>query len=456
MTRFSISDLEIDNFRAVEHLEVPLHPELNVLLGDNGAGKSSLLDALSLMISRIFPSCDYQPRIKPLPFRLGDARVSSEMNRRGQWESVRCRESRIACKIGDIQLQMVRHHQSERVAVTGVGELVQMLEACRSAGELIPMFAHYGPHRGAEQGERKRFGRRKIDSSKPYAAYINALCPSLDFESFLDWFRETESAELRQQRKDKGYTDLELQVVRKALELFFERSEMHFTDPRFENNPMRFVMTCVNPDGSSLDLEFDQLSDGYRGMIALVADFARRLAILNRCCREGLDPLEGPGVLMIDEIDAHLHPKWQYRVLEDLHRTFPNVQLVVTTHSPEVVCSTPKDSVFILHHDADGVTVSQPDQQTQANYPTAIAEDVMGVPDMLAQQVPYQDYLRCLAAIAEGQEETEAFNDLFQSVLNHYGEGHDIVRELRARLEGQKRRRSLIERLRKESSREAH
>ena len=66
------------------------------------------------------------------------------------------------------------------------------------------------------------------------------------------------------------------------------------------------------------------------------------------------------------------------------------------------------------------------------------------------------DYLRCLAAIAEGQEETEAFNDLFQSVLNHYGEGHDIVRELRARLEGQKRRRSLIERLRKESSREAH
>ena len=278
----------------------------------------------------------------------------------------------------------------------------------------------------------------------------------MDFESFLDWFRETESAELRQQRKDKGYTDLELQVVRKALELFFERSEMHFTDPRFENNPMRFVMTCVNPDGSSLDLEFDQLSDGYRGMIALVADFARRLAILNRCCREGLNPLEGPGVLMIDEIDAHLHPKWQYRVLQDLHHTFPNVQLVVTTHSPEVVCSTPKESVFILHHDADGVTVSQPDQQTQANYLTAIAEDVMGVPDVLAQQEPYQDYLRCLAAIAEGQEETEAFNDLFQSVLNHYGEGHDIVRELRARLEGQKRRCSLIERLRKESSREAH
>ena len=87
------------------------------------------------------------------------------------------------------------------------------------------------------------------------------------------------------------------------------------------------------------EVRIEQMSDGYRIMIAMIADIAARMAESNpspEC--SGLDnPLNTPGIVFIDEIDLHLHPMWQRKVLKQLHNIFPNVQFIVTTHSPNVV-----------------------------------------------------------------------------------------------------------------------
>ena len=117
----------------------------------------------------------------------------------------------------------------------------------------------------------------------------------------------------------------ELAAVRRALSRFLPE----FSDWKIRRTPLRME---VKKDGEALSV--DQLSDGEKCMIALVGDLARRLVIANP---EQEDPLLGNGIVLVDEIELHLHPEWQKSVLPRLLQTFPNVQFVVTTHSPLVL-----------------------------------------------------------------------------------------------------------------------
>lgn len=111
------------------------------------------------------------------------------------------------------------------------------------------------------------------------------------------------------------------------------------------NDPFGTVLgrLTIEKDGSPLYL--DQLSDGERRLILLVGDVARRMAILNPHLD---DPTSSPGVLLADEIDLHLHPGWQRRVMPALRAAFPKVQLMVTTHSPQVLASVPSEAVVMM------------------------------------------------------------------------------------------------------------
>lgn len=458
-----ISKIKLVNFRLFEKAELELHPKLCVLLGDNGSGKTAILDALSMLISGIFPYCDYQPRIKAIPYALHNFRTWSAPLR-GKERLVRADMSCIAGimihpgKDGDEEYAEWMVQSAGQKISTGMGRSIPLTKVDIAnaynlrveTGQGIPAFAYYGPHRGAKQGDRKRFGRKKINYTNPFSAYINSLEPSLDFDAFLDWFSEEEASELREQRKNKQYICKELDAVRKAIVQVFSNAERRCSDPRFETNPKRFVMTETSASGKPLELNFDQLSDGYRGMIALVADFARRLAITNQYTEA--DPLLGEGVLIIDEIDAHLHPRWQYRVIDDLRRTFPNVQLIVTTHSPEVVSSVDKDSVYILNAEEGYLQEEHPEHQTAANYPEEIAATVMDVPETIRNHPAFKAYLYCLAAIQSGDVDSPRFIEERKKVISHYGENHPLTREIDVQYEGLSRKKTLLAKLKGKTS----
>lgn len=451
----SISWLKFVNFRAFREAEMQLQPDLCVFLGNNGSGKTSVLDALSIIISRVFPHCEYVPKLISLPYKAQNIR---------QWnEVVRGRHVLTYADTGGIVGVMSgsrKNDSSEFVCALSAGKKISTGEElpalaaetiaayfneARFSLEGVPAFAHYGPHRGAMQGDRKRFSRRRVNGTSPFAAYINALHPSLDFEAFLDWFNEEEASELREQRRNRDYVSKELNAVREALERVFSNTDMKMSNPRFENNPKRFVVTQTQENGESVELVFDQLSDGYRGMIALVADFARRLAIANQYA-EG-NPLDGGGILMIDEVDAHLHPKWQYRVIDDLQRTFPNVQLIVTTHSAEVVSMVDAKNVYILDSEDGILEERHPEQQTQGYYPEDIAGMVMDAPNHVGEHPAYQAYLRCLTAIQKDVADTDAYRAAFEEVRSHYHDNHPLVQELQNRLEGLQRKKNLLAKL---------
>jgi predicted ATP-binding protein involved in virulence len=143
-------------------------------------------------------------------------------------------------------------------------------------------------------------------------------------------------------------------------------------------------------------LELSQLSDGYRNLLALVLDFARRLA---QAHPNWPNPLEAPGILLIDEVELHLHPKWQQTIITDLHAVFPNTQIIVTTHSPYVVTTVESRCVHI----AENAVIRPCPAPTYGARVSDVVAEVMGVPNQRPPNNPTaQKIANLFKAIDEG------------------------------------------------------
>lgn len=198
-------------------------------------------------------------------------------------------------------------------------------------------------------------------------AYDQALTGGrIDFKGFFEWFRNREDLENELRRDNPSYRDKQLEAVRGAISSL----QPDFSDLRVERSPLRMT---VKKQGQQLIV--NQLSDGEKCLLALVGDLARRLAIAN----PGLsDPLQGNGVVLIDEIELHLHPKWQRQIIPALTRTFPNCQFIITTHSPQVLSHVKPDSIYLLEATPEGIVTEQPENSFGRDS-NQILEDLMGV-----------------------------------------------------------------------------
>ena len=194
--------------------------------------------------------------------------------------------------------------------------------------ESVPIIAYYSVNRSVVDVPLRI---KKRHDSQVLSAYDDAFDKAADFRRFFEWFRECEDVE-NERIADTLMTggvpylaNNELAAVRTALGQFLPE----FSDWRIRRTPLRME---VKKGGASLCI--DQLSDGEKCVIALVGDLARRLVVAN----PNLDnPLLGGGIVLVDEVELHLHPEWQKSILPRLLQSFPNVQFVVTTHSPIVL-----------------------------------------------------------------------------------------------------------------------
>jgi predicted ATP-binding protein involved in virulence len=203
------------------------------------------------------------------------------------------------------------------------------------------------------------------------SAYEIALDPQVNYRTFFEWFRNLEDIENEQYRslylEKQTNVDLQgipqLDVIRRVIEQF-----TGFKKITIQRNPHRMQL---EKDGEILGVE--QLSEGERDLFALVGDLARRLAIANPVLE---NPLKGEGIVLIDEIELHLHPKWQKEVIGKLSSTFPNVQFIITTHSPQVLSEAERNSVILLYR-KDGEIVHTTIEQSKGLSSNEILEEIM-------------------------------------------------------------------------------
>ncbi len=353
-----IETVRIENFRGIRDLTIELDEHVTVFFGINAAGKTTLLDALAIGLGAYVTRI---PKAKGLSFRKhGDIRIPWKTQ--PEWHEkrgVECPYARVTltCQNGLMWDTHKLRWAGDRVDSPLIG-VKQLHEACdpliratleaggdtATAVEALPLVAAYGTERAVVS-----VPLRKRDFKEDFQR-LNALDESLKtstrFKSVFEWFvmAEDEERRERERRKDFDYRHPPLEWVRGAV----ARAGLRCHRPRIEIKPnLRMMVDLEHADGSSEEIDIAALSDGYRTHFALVVDIARRMVQLNPSddLTSSDHGTNTEAVILIDEIDLHLDPTWQARVVKGLRDAFPRAQLILTTHSEQVIGSVPATSV---------------------------------------------------------------------------------------------------------------
>lgn len=342
-----IDSLSVKNLRLFgddeQTIQFDSSKNITLLLGDNGAGKTSLLYGCSILLSQFykhFPSCSTKT------FTEVDVRNISN-SRKADYLYAGIKLKIDSNNTESIAINMFKKGNSTKNTLSSelkaISDYSLEVKTKLDNGEQValPIIAYYGTERGQIKPVERR--RNFNDIFPRWEVYkSDSLESATDFKRFFTWFERNEDLERREQIRQlkatgtSSYSSHVLNAVRIALNKLFPD---YLQNPRVETSPLRFVMDNITEPDNPIEQRLEKMSDGYRITIALVADIASRLAEANPSEEvSGLkDPLNAQGVVMIDEIDLHLHPKLQREILRRLSEIFPNVQFIVTTHSPNVV-----------------------------------------------------------------------------------------------------------------------
>jgi predicted ATP-binding protein involved in virulence len=333
---FRFKNLTLDQFRCFEHLELLLEDDLTLLFAENGGGKTAILTALAMGLA----DAAFQ-RGAPRALKLDAQRDARNvtLDERGRREPAGPCTLAWTAKLGDEQTvtwSTTANPASNR-RTSDHGAVLAAIEKVRVPGARWPLFAFYGVD---------RMGRGKA-STKPaptrpdrWEGYANALDPAQDDSALLTWLLEEILADTVRRQNNEAERFLATAVMDTVAKATPGVTRAWY-DPKERSPVVRFETGEV--------ATWKELSDGFHVYLALVTDLARRAVMLNE--QDGGDaPSVVEGVVLIDEIDLHLHPRWQRVVLDGLRRIFPRLQFVVTTHSPQVLSSALNRQVRLVRN----------------------------------------------------------------------------------------------------------
>lgn len=395
-----IDEIRIQNFKGFKDQSFRFHPQFNLVIGVNGSGKTALLDAASVVMG-VFANDLIRSQDQRKEIELHDVRVAAvEVNNAWRFEPIfPSRVTAISDVFGN-SYNLGREKSSERLGARIIDKALfeQIPKGIQAVEDghwiTYPLLAFYECARlwwestnllSATQAAQLQLSRRH--------AYHDCLYTSVNIEAFLNWIISQTIEHLATNPQSNGIKTNrvnELSIVNQAIKNCLEGA----VEVRYD---LAQKMVVVDFEGRG-PVPFRNLSDGQRVLLAMVGDIARRATILNPHLGEKV-LLETPGVVLVDELDLHLHPKWQRRVIEDLRRTFPKIQFICTTHSPFLIQSlrSPEELISL-----DEVEASSLDNRGIEE----IAVEVMGVDDLEFSQ-RYKDMLEAAKAYLDDLDQAD-------------------------------------------------
>lgn len=447
-----LEKVKIENFRCFKNLELEFCLDRNsgkqdskfnttILVASNGQGKTAILEALVYLLGAFiarFPKVSV-PRINDSDYR-------------DEWRSTLIPEKFIkkprasymglfgegyfsvgndckACNMvkWDILKKRDNSRQTESqipkvIGTREINEYADFFIDHYNMGKLIsmPVVAYYNTERAVirNKPERRR-GFQKVFNR--YDAYVGALDNGLNYKKTIEWFCFLEHKKLQEMEKvrDWDYQTLEY----KTIQLAVEKMLPGFSNLHTVSNPLDLAVDIKDDCGEFKTCRIDtQLSDGYKIVLVLVLDLVARILEANSCI-ENITPeelLHTRGIVLIDEVDLHLHPSWQQRIIGDLQRTFPNIQFIVTTHSPQVISSVPKECVRIISNGA----IVPFNTQTQGVESQMILAEIFGT-SSVPENDPWVVLLNKYANLeALGQADTADARDIYVRLVEHFGSNY--------------------------------
>lgn len=377
-----INHITIQNFRCFESFEAKFHKELTVIVGNNGSGKSTLLDAVSIAVGTFLAGFDGMSS-------PGIAKDDA-LNKCYDMGSVVELQPQFPVSIGasgivagtSIAWKRELRSAEGKTTVVDAKEMTAVSTALQSQvrnGEkpLLPLISYYGTGRLWAQKREKKSS--ELMSFNRQMGYVDCLDAASNEKMMRKWFEK-----MTLQSATNGTPTPELIAVKSAIVQCFQGiTGFDDVDVQFNLDTHELDILYRNEGSERERYPMKELSDGYKNTLSMVADIAYRMAVLNPWL---LDQVlsETTGIVLIDEIDLHLHPQWQQRIIGDLRTIFPKVQFIVSTHAPLVINSVKKENLLILTDQQ----ASEPQNEIFGRDANAILNSIMGVnerPDKIKQ-----------------------------------------------------------------------
>ena len=366
-----------------------------MVVATNGAGKTALLDAVGIALGPFIGAFDesvgkhfHATDIRQTAIR---STASKEMEYAADGvglEATGCFQfNGVGKDVGAEDVTWSRRLTGPVKTKTTIKEAKKLIDygkrlqaAVRTPGTnvVLPLVAYYGTGRLWQQ---KKLTRGKLTRTSRTIGYRDCLDPASSFKSFVEWFAywndniSREHTAARKQGRDYEPTEFDGYVssVIRAVNLCLAPAGWKNID----YSPALQELVAKHDEHGELPISL--LSDGIRNMIGMIADIAFRATKLNG--HLGAKAAEQtPGVVLIDEVDMHLHPSWQQTVLQSLTKAFPELQFIVTTHSPQVLSTVSRESIRVIECDDLGCRANPPDFSPLAPFTAPMPEEYQNMP----------------------------------------------------------------------------
>ena len=377
-----LKNIRISNYRCFKEAEIDFDEHITLVVGKNGAGKTAILDAVAVSASTFLLGIDGGVSRSILK---DDARyefhdLNGTIDPQHQFpvsiESIGdCLNRQNVKWIRSLNSESGKTTIKDASELTGLAKKAQKQIMMGDKELVLPLISYYGTGRLYAQKKEKR-NMKSLTEFKRQVGYVDCMAAESNDKLMLNWF-QTQTLKSLQKQQKTGVLEkpLLLKTIEKAICISFERvSGARNASLSFDIDTHRLILEFETAEGVMQKFAMDEMSDGYKNTLSMIGDIAYRMAVLNPTL--GDQVLEKtPGVVLIDEIDLHLHPQWQQTILSDLHAIFPEVQFIVSSHAPAVINSIPREQIRILDHGE----IYMPAAQTYGRDANSILREVMNV-----------------------------------------------------------------------------
>ncbi|WP_373398381.1 AAA family ATPase [Algoriphagus halophilus] len=337
-----IKTLELTNVRGFTHAKLEFQPGFNLIVGINGVGKTTVLETLRVSLTHILKEIK-SPIIKSESFKKSDININTNQLHVNTSFKLDDKDydfiySKSAKNFTTISTEQKKRTKESTANIREEGitleDITEFKPEIKRTSKIPELGLFFSTRRSLLVSQTSK----AVKSGLLYAAaYVDALSETRAFnvKMFAEWFKVRKELA----KGTPNHTKI-IKLIEQTIYTFLPGfSDLDLVEDEISKE-LTFYITKSNKV-----LNFNQLSDGERGVLALVFDIARRLIIANMHSDR---PLEGEAVILIDELDLHLHPKWQRTIVSDLTRTFPNCQFIATTHSPQIIGEVNPKAINII------------------------------------------------------------------------------------------------------------
>lgn len=322
---------EIQNFKGVEKMKLEFSSGVNLLIGNNGVGKTTVLEALALSMQNYFNRMN---GITKKSIKKNDVHFTSNLVGDASQHRVYSNPTVIKSKISldsmEYSSEISREDETNATRTKYVGKELAATgrEFLNSQTKILPVICYFSTSRvvDTQKVSTSSVGKNKLNDRR--CGYMDCLNATLDRKALTDWAFKMAMAEYR-----KGMPIAEYEAFKKAVGTFMQKMNDLDEIPLVEYT-RDFEDITYTENGKTMLVNY--LSAGYQSLLWMLMEISFRVALLNP---EMADYSQAEGIVLIDEIDMHLHPRWQWKILDALHNSFPKIQFIAATHSPIIISS---------------------------------------------------------------------------------------------------------------------